>query len=140
MSTARIAPVAMVLQRRASATLPPASFCAMMPEPTTAARRNAVPSHSANRRRASVGINGFRGLGRRAFHLPDLAELALQAERVDGPQWQRGKDGNALVEHAIGFLECERGLGGCALPFRWIRNAPMSGSRMSGPHGACFRR
>src|SRR6516165_3831647 len=83
---------------------------------------------------------GFRGLGRRAFHLPDLAELALQTERVDGPQWQRGKDGNALVEHAIGILECERDFGRCALRFRWIRNAPMGGSRMSRPHGACFCR
>src|SRR5215831_3513635 len=101
MSTARMAPVGMVLQRRASATLPPASFCAMMPEPTTAAKRNAVPSHSANRRSAASASMGFRDLGCRAFHLSDLAELALQAERVDGPKRQRGKDSNTLVEHAI---------------------------------------
>ena len=45
-----MAPVAIVLPRRASASSP-VSRSAMMPEPTTAATRNAVPSASAARRR-----------------------------------------------------------------------------------------
>ena len=55
-STTRMAPVGSVLHRSASAPLPPASFAAMMPEPTTAASRNAVPSASAARRRPKSGV------------------------------------------------------------------------------------
>ena len=55
--TTRMAPVGSVLHSSASATLPPASRCAMMPEPTTVASRNAVPSASATARRASDGIS-----------------------------------------------------------------------------------
>ena len=42
-----MAPVGIVLPSRAMATLPPAKFSAMMPEPTTVASRNAVPINSA---------------------------------------------------------------------------------------------
>ena len=56
MSTVKIAPVGIVLQRSASAPLPPASFAAMMPEPTTPASKNAVPKHSATLRCANDGI------------------------------------------------------------------------------------
>ena len=49
-----IAPVANVLASRAMAILPPANFSPMIPEPTTAARRNAVPRHSATMRRERV--------------------------------------------------------------------------------------
>ena len=47
-STVRMAPVGSVLQSSASAPFPPASLAAMMPEPTTAASKNAVPSNSAD--------------------------------------------------------------------------------------------
>ncbi len=46
-STTRIAPVGNVLHKSARATFPPASRSAMMPEPTTAASKNAVPRNSA---------------------------------------------------------------------------------------------
>ena len=52
--TTRMAPVGMVLPSSAMATLPPASFSAMMPEPTTVATRSPVPSASAAMRRAAV--------------------------------------------------------------------------------------
>ena len=64
-STTRIAPVGMVLHSSAIAPFPPASRCAMMPEPTTAASRNAVPSASAAARRdrstsRRAGLRGAR--------------------------------------------------------------------------------
>ena len=46
-STARMAPVASVLPISATASFPPARFSAMIPEPTTVASRNRVPSASA---------------------------------------------------------------------------------------------
>ena len=54
-----VAPVARVLASRAMAILPSASLSPMMPEPTTAARRNAVPKTSATMRRERV-ITFFR--------------------------------------------------------------------------------
>jgi len=47
-----MAPVAIVLQRSASASFPPDRRSAMMPEPITAATRSAVPRASAVKRRA----------------------------------------------------------------------------------------
>ena len=47
-------PVGIVLPSSAIATLPPASRSAMMPEPTTVASSENVPSHSAMRRLVSV--------------------------------------------------------------------------------------
>src|ERR1700723_1214878 len=41
------APVAIVFASRAMATFPPASRSPIMPEPTTAATRNALPTNSA---------------------------------------------------------------------------------------------
>src|SRR6476646_1434157 len=51
MMTNSTAPVGRVLQRRAIAWFPPASFSAMMPEPTTAITRKNVPSASAAKQR-----------------------------------------------------------------------------------------
>src|SRR5215469_6597644 len=51
----RAAPVAIVLASSAMAALPPASRSAMIPEPTTAASRNAVPRNSAAARRTTAG-------------------------------------------------------------------------------------
>ena len=61
-STTRIAPVARVLPRSARATMPPARRSPMIPEPTTVARRNAVPRVSAKsrRRKSKVGMWGLR--------------------------------------------------------------------------------
>ena len=46
MSTVRIAPVGSVLHSKASASFPPESRCAMIPEPITVASRNVVPRAS----------------------------------------------------------------------------------------------
>ena len=54
--TVKIAPVGSVLQRSARAPFPPDSLSAMMPEPTIAPRRNAVPMISATPRRARETI------------------------------------------------------------------------------------
>ena len=54
--TTRMAPVGMVLPSSARAMLPPASFSAMMPEPTTVATRSPVPSASAAMRRAAAPV------------------------------------------------------------------------------------
>src|SRR5260370_41976957 len=45
------APVASVLASSAKATIPPASLSPLIPEPTTVARRKAVPRASATARR-----------------------------------------------------------------------------------------
>ena len=50
MRTVRIAPVGSVLHSSANAAFPPDSFAAMMPEPTTAASKKAVPKASATMR------------------------------------------------------------------------------------------
>ena len=47
-STTKIAPVGTVFPNKAIAVFPPASLSAMIPEPTTVARRNVVPINSAN--------------------------------------------------------------------------------------------
>src|SRR6202453_1035485 len=53
-SATRAAPVAIVFARRARATFPAASRSPMMPDPTTAASKKAVPSISATARRATL--------------------------------------------------------------------------------------
>ncbi len=50
-STISALPVAMELARSAIATLPPDKRSPMMPEPTTAASKSAVPTHSATNAR-----------------------------------------------------------------------------------------
>ena len=52
---AGIAPVGIVLPSRAIATLPPARFSAMMPEPTTVVRRSRLPITSAE----SLRVMGY---------------------------------------------------------------------------------
>src|SRR6185312_10233930 len=54
-----IAPVAKVLASSAMATFPPASRSPMIPEPITAASRNAVPRNSATARRATAVLGGW---------------------------------------------------------------------------------
>jgi len=65
-STTSIAPVASVLPSSASAIFPPASRSAMMPDPITAASRNALPVNSAARRRvrSSRDAIGFQAARR----------------------------------------------------------------------------
>src|SRR6266700_2099138 len=50
------APVAIVFVSSASATFPPDSRSAIIPEPTTAATRNAVPRNSAATRRDRLAV------------------------------------------------------------------------------------
>ena len=57
-NTTSMAPVASVFASRAIATFPPARRSPMMPEPTTVARRNAVPSASAVSFRTVVICSG----------------------------------------------------------------------------------
>src|SRR5580704_12776837 len=52
----------MVFASREMATFPPASFSPMMPEPTTVARRSAVPSASATMRRGRSAAAATTGL------------------------------------------------------------------------------
>lgn len=59
-----MAPVASALARRASATFPPASRSAMMPEPMTVANSRKLPVASASKRRAFVLIMGVRSAPR----------------------------------------------------------------------------
>src|SRR5689334_17664973 len=90
-STTRMAPVGKVLQRSASAPLPPDSFCAMIPEPMTAASRKAVPRNSATSRRLRSGFTGLLHECCDAVHqhlvhvlecLLDLVERAADGGRI----------------------------------------------------------
>src|SRR6266852_5714126 len=56
----RVALVATVFARGAIATFPPARRSPMMPEPTTAASRKAVPSASLAARRSTAFLGGKR--------------------------------------------------------------------------------
>src|SRR5215471_6306170 len=67
MIATRIAPVAMALARSAIATFPPLRRSPIMPEPTTVARRSAVPSASAvSLRTRVITFDSLRTAGRLA--------------------------------------------------------------------------
>jgi hypothetical protein len=97
----KVAPVATVFASRAMAIFPFANFSAMIPEPTTAARRKAVPRHSATTRRGRVikekeflgaaagGAASSRGLGRSKKGADELAfHLSGQRTHVEAPHRQ----------------------------------------------------
>ena len=91
MITNSTAPVANVLQRRAMAPFPPASFAAMMPEPTTAMTKKPVPNASAAKRRVkSKGtsrppISPPRALPQQQPPL-ELVAAGVTANGMDVPQ------------------------------------------------------
>ena len=140
MRTVRIAPVGSVLQSSASAPFPPASFAAMMPEPTTAASRNAVPKHSAAVRCASDDFMSPRCLCRGAFQSADFAQFLLQAQLIERAYWQRGENADPLIEHPIGILERQRDFGRRTLGFGRVRYPPMRRHWLTGPDRAGFTR
>src|ERR1700733_3904452 len=82
MSTVKIAPVGRGLQRSVSAPLPPASFAAMIPEPTT-------PAHTRSRLVAPAVALGS----------VDFFELLFQAQSIERAQRQRRENSDALIEH-----------------------------------------
>src|SRR5580658_7116493 len=75
-----MAPVAVVSARSAIATFPSASRSPMMPEPTTAARRKAVPSASATARRTTTLLRGWLNSADKCAH---EFVLHLRRDRVD---------------------------------------------------------
>src|SRR5262245_15437741 len=133
MSTASMAPVASVLQSGASARLPPASRCAMIPEPTTAASRNAVPSASPKTRRTSVGISRARSC--RRLRPPcgrsPSASIAARADRGCGSATRPRL--RSSMQHPIDVFEGQRDLGGRTRRFGGIGHAPMGGHRLPRP-------
>src|SRR5262245_47680607 len=132
-STARMAPVASVLHRSASASSP-ASFCAMMPEPTTAASKRRSPTirkMRVVRARASARLGHLAG---RSLHAADLLEPLLQAQPIEAADRQRRENANALMQHSVRILERERDLSRGAFGLGWIGNAPMRRHRLAGPH------
>src|SRR5579872_4252257 len=76
MSTRSAHPVATALARSAKAVFPWASASAMIPEPTTATRRKAVPTPSATAR-AAIPRLILRGDHAR-FHPPSLDRQAVE--------------------------------------------------------------
>src|SRR5687767_10178947 len=94
--TNRIDPVAMVLASRATASFPPASRSAMIPEPITQANRKKAPIPSAASRRPSGGVGSDSGWLR--IRLADIAEARLQAQLVDAFQWKRQEQANPPLE------------------------------------------
>src|SRR6185369_12029055 len=99
-STNRIAPVASVLPSRATASLPWLRFCAMIPEPITVAKRKKEPTPSAARRRTRGG-SGDILVGTSA----NLAQLRLQAHRVDAVQRERQEQADTPLQGIIGVAE-----------------------------------
>src|SRR5450755_4475508 len=79
MSATRPAPVATVFASSAMATFPPAKRSAMIPEPTTVAKRNAVPIASDARRRViEMSFISVHAQQQPDFLAPALAVLGPQ--------------------------------------------------------------
>src|SRR5579863_2160946 len=154
-NTAKIAPVGSVLHNSASAPLPPASRCAMIPEPTTAASRNAVPSDSAARRfgrekdfsfiwlplEEKRTSRSFGCLGRircSVLVLADSVQLLLQRERAKRFHRQTDKNIDAVRDHAHSVSERQThfrlgpNFGG------GIGQTPMGSHRLSRPNRTCL--
>src|SRR5471032_3234841 len=98
-STTSAAPVARALASKAMARFPPASRSAMMPEPTTAISKAAVPSASAVRRR-----------GRSAGITADVVDALLQRHAVQRGYFEVGEGADAVAQHPVGFREGQRHL------------------------------
>src|SRR3989304_5821734 len=136
MMTTRTAPVASVLQRSAIASFPPASFAAMMPEPTTALTRKKEPSASAAKSRPPSLLDARlattlasrlepvdfeQPVGRREeLRLAELRphRLVLDRDRpaghepwVEEPRLLRHGDKIVPVERAAEALAIEQGIG-----------------------------
>ena len=79
-STTSAAPVASVFASSAMATFPPARRSPMMPEPTTAASRNAVPSASAASRRR---VDAAHACAFSSARLADLVQPLLERHAVE---------------------------------------------------------
>src|SRR5262245_44091028 len=108
----------------------------MMPEPTTAARRNAVPNHSQNARCGSAGISSALLPSPLRLHAADLREPLLQTDLIEASDRQRRENPNMLMEHPVRILEGKGDLSGGAFGFGRIGNAPMRRHRLAGPHWA----
>src|SRR5665809_15098 len=141
-STTRIAPVAAVLHSNASATLPPESCSAMMPEPTIAARRKAAPTPSAARRRARLAGairlgRLFRSIGAGA---PDIVEMSLERQSAQTGDRQIDEDRDALGEHPEAIVEGKGLLRFGAYRLGRIGQPPMGAHRLPRPYWASFLR
>jgi hypothetical protein len=133
--TASIAPVASELHNSAKPTFPPESRSAIMPEPTMAARRKAVPRPSAMSRRARlVGCNGLCRLLRCGrSRVTDLVELFLQRQLAQLVKGEVDEDANAIAQHAQSVGEGEVSLRISTFGFRSIGKAPMGGHWLARP-------
>src|SRR5438876_3319632 len=116
MSATSAPPVASEFASSAIAAFPPASRSAMMPEPTTATSRNAVPKPSPTRRRVSVIARRYPlsaspakadraslAEGSRAARAARLMEFSAAAGRA-GAGFRRWNTARALFPTALCFL------------------------------------
>ena len=110
----------------------------MIPEPTTAASRNAVPSVSAARRCASGGFIGRAA--RRALLPADVLELGRERQIVEAGERQRDEGLDAVAQKAKGRGEGALLLDLGALDGGGVRDAPMRRHRMAGPERARLAR
>src|SRR5882762_10496109 len=76
-SASNAAPVAIVFASRAIATFPPAKRCPIMPDPTTAATRNALPKNSAVSRARRGNFIRDRSLFDRSLFDRSLGDRSL---------------------------------------------------------------
>src|SRR5207244_2853240 len=81
MSATSAAPVAMVFASSASATFPADKRSAIIPEPTTAATRNAVPRNSAATRLDKLGLIAGRS-GQLLFSAPSDPGKLVAAKEI----------------------------------------------------------
>src|SRR5215475_7256392 len=124
----------MALASSATATFPPASRSAMMPEPTTAASSSVVPSASHSVERATSALR--RCASRRLA--ADCIELALQGEPVEGAQRQAGEQLYTVVQRREGLAKGAAALDLRALDRGRVGQSPVSGHRMARPRRARF--
>ena len=96
----------------------------MMPEPTTAARRNSVPTNSAAIRRERLAVIAGRCL-----------DFFLDGELLQGGERQGEEEADSAVEGEKGIAKGALDLFGRALDRCGIGDAPVGGHRLAGPEG-----
>ena len=129
-----------VAQAARCAPFPPASRSAMMPEPTTAASRNAVPSASAASAARQIGGHqlGSRPWRWRLRMRPMSRSRLCSVSRSSERDRQRVEYADPLIEHPVGVREGQRDFRRRAVGLGRIGNSPMRRHRLAGPDRAGF--
>src|ERR1700722_19251408 len=129
-SVASTATVAAVFANSATARLPPARRCAMMPEPITVAANNIDPRVSATSRRSMLSRLGS------GVALADLAQSSLQRHTIEGADWKADQEFDASFQLLECLAERRRLFDISAFERRGVGDSPARRHGLSWPDGA----